>query len=110
MPKDQSQLWDLLSLLAQFQESCFTRGRLHKLGYPLQDAPVLFCHSDFGCLSVVRGPAGNGVVAGQRGAIVGGELLVILSLGSRLDSLGLLLGMQLGGLRLVLTVLAYMML
>jgi hypothetical protein len=36
--------------------------------------------------------------------------LVILALGSRLDSLGLLLGMQLGGLRLVLTVLAYMML
>jgi hypothetical protein len=37
-------------------------------------------------------------------------LLVVLSLGSRLDSLGLLLSMQLGGLRLVLAMLAYMVL
>ena len=35
---------------------------------------------------------------------------MILSLGSRLDSLGLLLGVQLCGLRLMLSVLAYMML
>ena len=37
-------------------------------------------------------------------------MLVILALRSRLDSLGLLLSMQLGGLRLVLTMLGYMVL
>jgi len=111
VPEDQSQLRNLFSLLAQFQKSSLTRGRLHELGYPLQDAPVLLRHSDVGGLDVVRGAAGDGVVAGKGGAIAGGELLVVLSLGSRLNGLGLLLlSVQLGGLGLVLSVLAYMVL
>lgn len=110
VPESQSQLRNLFSLLTQFQESRFTRGRLHELSYPLQNAPVLLRHSNIGCLNVVGGPARNGIIAGDSGAIIGGELLVILSLGSRLDSLGLLLGVQLCGLRLMLSVLAYMML
>lgn len=61
--------------------------------YPLQDASVFVCHARIRCLHVVCGSSGDGIVAGYACAIVGRELLVVLSLGSRLDSLGLLLGM-----------------
>lgn len=92
MPEDQGQLRDLLALLAQFQKSGLASGRLHQLRYPFQDASVLVGHAGIRCLNVVCGPSGNGIVAGYARAIVGRELLVVLSLGSRLDSLGLLLG------------------
>jgi hypothetical protein len=110
MPENQSQLWDLLALLAQFQKRGLASGRLHKLGYPFQDAPIFVRHANVSCLDVVCWSPGNSVVARQACAIVGRKLLVVLALRSRLDSLGLLLGMQLGSLRLMLSMLGDVML
>lgn len=110
MPEDQSQLWDLLPLLAQLEKRSLASGRLHKLGHPFQHAPVFVRHANVSCLHVVCWAPGDGVVARQSGAIVGRELLVVLALGSGLDSLRLLLCMQLCGLRLMLAMLGYMVL
>lgn len=110
MPENQSQLGYLLPLLAQLQKRGLPSSRLHELGYPFQNAPVLIRHADIGCLDVVGRSSGNGVVSGQRGAIVGRKLLVVLALRSCLNGLSLLLGVQLGSLRLMLSMLGYVML
>jgi hypothetical protein len=112
VPQDQSQLRNLLSLLAQLQESSLTGSRLHKLGYPLEDAPVLLGHANISGLDVVRRSARHDVVARHGRAVVGRKLLVVSLLGSLLGSLSLdvrCLRLCLR-LRLELTVLGYMVL
>ncbi len=41
MPYDQSQLWDLFPLLAQFHKSCFSGIAIHQLGNPSKHPPIL---------------------------------------------------------------------
>ena len=41
MPEDQSELWHLLSLLAEFQKSGLSRVAVHELRDPAQDTSVL---------------------------------------------------------------------
>ena len=112
VPENQSQLRNLFSLLTQFQESRFTRGRLHELSYPLQNAPVLLRHADIRVgLHVVRRAARHDAIAGDSCSIVARDPLVVLLLGlcgSSSGGGGLCLSLRLHRLSLQLTVLGYM--
>ena len=110
MPKDQRQLWDLLSLLAKLEEGRLAGGRLHQLRDPVEDAPVLLRHPDIGVrLEVVGRAAWDDAIALDRRPVVARDPVVVLLLGLGGSGGGSgSLSLRLRSLRLELSMLGYM--
>lgn len=77
MPQDQSQLRNLLALLAQFKQSGLARVFIQKIGNILQSAPVIFRHR-----GLKRCLLGMGLSQGIDTIVGAGNAVVVLLLGN----------------------------